>query len=113
MIKSYEFIHIKTIITFILRDEESIQNKFSSLKVFKRDRKRFKKDNQILIIEVTKSDAKMKLAALIRKDARVKLVNSMLLAYKTVRNNYLNVNLRVIRDSYELNVKEIVNSSAH
>ncbi len=37
----------------------------------------------------------------------------MLLAYKTVRNNHLNVNLRVIRDSYEPNVKEIINLSAH
>ncbi len=45
MIKSYESVHIKTIITFILKDEESIQNKLSSLKVFKRDRKCFKKDN--------------------------------------------------------------------
>ena len=45
MIKSYELVHIKTIITSILRDEESIQNKFLSLKVFKRDRERFKKDD--------------------------------------------------------------------
>ncbi len=43
MIKSYELVHIKTIITSVLRDEESIQSKFSSLKVFKRDRKRFRK----------------------------------------------------------------------
>ncbi len=113
MIKSYESVHIKTIITFILRNEESIQNKLLSLKVFKRDRKRFKKNNQILIIEVIKSYAEVKLAALTRKDARVKLVNSMLLAYKTVRNNHLNVNLRVTRDSYELNVRKIINSSAH
>ncbi len=34
----------------------------------------------------------------------------MLLAYKIIRNNHLNVNLRVTRDSYELNVKEIINS---
>ncbi len=45
MIKSYESVHIKTITTFILRDEESTQNKLSSVKVFKRDRKRFKKDD--------------------------------------------------------------------
>ncbi len=45
MIKSYESVHIKTIITFILRNEKSIQSKFSSLKVFKRDRERFKKDD--------------------------------------------------------------------
>ncbi len=45
MIKSYELVHIKTIITFILRNEESIQNKLLSVKVFKRDRKRFKKYN--------------------------------------------------------------------
>jgi len=80
------------------------------LKVFKRDKERFKKNNQILIIEVTKLNVKVKLAALIRKDARVKLVNSMLLAYKIMKNNYFNVNLRVIRDSYELNIKEIINS---
>ncbi len=60
-----------------------------------------------------KLNAKVKLAALIRKDARVKLVNSMLLAYKTIRNNHLNVNLRVTRNSYELNVRKIINSSAH
>ncbi len=80
------------------------------MKVFKRDKERFKKNNQILIIEVTKLNVKVKLAALIRKDARVKLVNSMLLAYKIMKNNYFNVNLRVIRDSYELNIKEIINS---
>ncbi len=113
MIKSYESVHIKTIITFILRDEESTQNKFLSLKVSKRDRERFKKDDQILIIEVTKSDAEVKLAALIKENARVKLVNSILLVHKTVRNNHLNVNLRVTRDSYELNVKEIINSFTH
>ncbi len=45
MIKSYESVHIKTIITSVLRDEENIQSKLSSLKVFKRDRERFKKDN--------------------------------------------------------------------
>ncbi len=45
MIKSYELVHTKTITTSVLRDEESIQSKFSNLKVFKRDRKRFKKDN--------------------------------------------------------------------
>ncbi len=101
------------ITTSVLRDEESTQNKFSSLKVFKRDRKRFKKDNQILIIEVTKSDAEMKLAVLTKKDARVKLADSMSLAYKIMRNNHLNINLRVTRNSYELNIKEIVNSSAH
>ncbi len=33
------------IITFILKNEESTQSKFLSVKVFKRDRKRFKKDN--------------------------------------------------------------------
>jgi len=106
-------VHIKMITTSVLRDEESTQNKFSSLKVFKRDRKRFKKDNQILIIEVTKSDAEMKLAVLTKKDARVKLADSMSLAYKIMRNNHLNINLRVTRNSYELNIKEIVNSSAH
>ncbi len=113
MIKSYELVHTKMIITFILRDEKSIQNKLLSLKVFKRDKERFKKDDQILIIEVTKSDAEIKLTALTRKDARVKLANLILLAYKTIRNNHLNVNLRVIRDSYELNVKEIINSFTH
>ncbi len=45
MIESYESVHIKTITISVLRDEESIQNKLSSLKVFKRDRKRFKKDD--------------------------------------------------------------------
>jgi len=83
------------------------------LKVFKRVRERFKKDDQILIIKVTKLNTEVKLAALTRKDARVKLVNSILLAYKIIRNNYLNVNLRVIRDSYELNVKKKINSSAY
>ena len=80
------------------------------MKVFKRDRERFKKNNQILIIEVTKLNAKVKLTALTRKDARVKLVNLMLLAYKIIRNNHFNINLRVIRDSYKLNIKEIINS---
>ena len=102
--------HTEMIIISVLRDEESIQSKFLSLKVFKRDRERFKKDNQILIIEVAKLNAEVKLVTLIRKDARVKLVNLMLLAYKTVRNNHLNVNLRVTRNSYELNVKKIINS---
>ncbi len=83
------------------------------MKVFKRVRERFKKDDQILIIKVTKLNTEVKLAALTRKDARVKLVNSILLAYKIIRNNYLNVNLRVIRDSYELNVKKKINSSAY
>ncbi len=55
----------------------------------------------------------MKLTALIRKDARVKLVNLMLLAYKIMKNNHLNVNLRVTRDLYELNVRKTANSSAH
>ncbi len=110
MIKSYESVHIKTITTSVLRDKESIQNKLSSVKVFKRDRKRFKKDDQILIIGVTKSDAKVKLVTLIRKDARVKLADLMSLVYKIMRNNHLNVNLRVTRDSYELNVKKIINS---
>ncbi len=41
MIKSYESVHTETIITLILKDEESIQSKFSSLKDFKRDKKRF------------------------------------------------------------------------
>ncbi len=110
MIESYELVHIKTIITSVLRNEESIQNKFSSVKVFKRDRKRFKKDNQILIIEVTKLNAEVKLAVLTRKDARVKLADSMLLAYKIMKNNHLSVNLRVTRNSYELNVRKIINS---
>ncbi len=39
--------HIKMILTSVLRNEESIQNKLSSLKVFKRDRKRFKKNLNI------------------------------------------------------------------
>ncbi len=101
------------IITSVLRNEENTQSKFSSVKVFKRDKKRFKKDNQILIIEVTKLNAEVKLAALIRKDARVILANLMLLAYKIIRNNYLNVNLRVTRNSYELNVRKTVNSFTH
>ncbi len=113
MIKLYESVHTETIIISVLKNEESTQNKLSSLKNFKRDRERFKKDNQILIIKVTKLKTEVKLAALIRKDARVKLVNSMLLAYKTVKNNYLNVNLRVTRNSYELNIKEIINSFAY
>ncbi len=83
------------------------------MKVFKRDRKRFKKDDQILIIEMTKLNAEVKLTTLIRKDARVKLANSMSLAYKIMRNSHLNVNLRVTQNSYELNVKKIINSSAH
>jgi len=83
------------------------------VKVFKRDRKRFKKDDQILIIEMTKLNAEVKLTTLIRKDARVKLANSMSLAYKIMRNSHLNVNLRVTQNSYELNVKKIINSSAH
>ncbi len=62
---------------------------------------------------MTKLNAEVKLAALIREDARAELADSMSLAHKTVRNNHLNVNLRVTRDSYELNVKEIINSSAH
>ncbi len=45
MIKSYESVHIKTIITPVLRDKESTQNKLLSVKVSKRDRKRFKKDD--------------------------------------------------------------------
>ncbi len=45
MIKSYESVHIKMIITFILRNEKSIQSKFLSLKVFKRNKKRFKKND--------------------------------------------------------------------
>ncbi len=45
MIKSYELVHIKTIITSVLKNEKSTQNKLSSLKVFKRDKKRFKKDD--------------------------------------------------------------------
>jgi len=77
------------------------------VKVFKRDRERFKKNNQILIIEVTKSDVKVKLAALTRKKARVKLV------YKIIKNNHLNVNLRVTRNSYELNIRKIANSFTH
>ena len=56
---------------------------------------------------------KWSFAALTRKDARVKLADSMSLAYKIVRNNYLSINLRVTRNSYELNVKETVNSSAY
>ncbi len=35
--------HNKIIIISVLRDKKSIQNKLSSVKVFKRDRKRFKK----------------------------------------------------------------------
>ncbi len=35
--------HTEMIIISVLRDEESIQSKLLSLKVFKRDRKRFKK----------------------------------------------------------------------
>ncbi len=71
MIKSYELIHIKIIITWftsVLRDKESIQSKLLSLKVSKRDRERFKKDDQILIIKVTKFNVKVKLAALIREN---------------------------------------------
>ena len=37
MYASYESVHIKTIIISVLRDEESIQNKFSSVKISKRD----------------------------------------------------------------------------
>jgi len=55
----------------------------------------------------------VKLAALIKENARVKLADLMLLAYKIMKNNHLNVNLRVTRDSYELNVKETVNSFTH
>ncbi len=113
MIESYESVHTETIITSVLRDEESTQSKLLSLKVFKRDRERFKKDNQILIIEVTKLNAKVKLVTLTRKDARVKLADLMLLAHKTVRNNPLNVNLRVTRNSYELNIRKIINSFTH
>ncbi len=39
------------------------------MKVFKRDKKRFRKDNQILIIKVLKLKAELKLTALIKKDA--------------------------------------------
>jgi len=106
-------VHTETIITSVLRNEKNTQNKFSSLKVFKRDRERFKKDDQILIIEMTKSDAEMKLAALIKENARAELADSMLLAHKIIRNNHLNVNLRVTRDSYELNVRKTASSSAH
>ncbi len=55
----------------------------------------------------------MKLVALIRKDARVKLADSMSLAYKTVRNNHLNVSLRVTQNSYELNLRKIADSFTH
>ncbi len=113
MIESYESVHTETITTPVLRNEGSTQSKLSSLKVSKRDRERFRKDDQILIIEVTKLNAKVKLAVLIRKDARVKLADSMSLAYKTIRNSHLNVNLRVTRNSYELNVKKTADSSAH
>jgi len=37
MIKWYELKHIKTIITFVLKNKISTQNKFLSVKVFKRD----------------------------------------------------------------------------
>jgi len=55
----------------------------------------------------------VKLVALIRKDARVKLADSMSLAYKTVRNNHLNVSLRVTQNSYELNLRKIADSFTH
>ncbi len=45
MIKSYESVHIITIITPVLRNEESTQSKFSSLKVFKRNKERFRKND--------------------------------------------------------------------
>ncbi len=43
--KSYESVHIKTIITSVLRNKESTQSKLSSVKVFKRDKECFKKNN--------------------------------------------------------------------
>ncbi len=45
MIKSYELVHTETIITSVLRDEKSTQSKLLSLKDFKRERERFKKNN--------------------------------------------------------------------
>ncbi len=37
--------HTETIITFILKDEENIQNKLSSFRAFKRDRECFRKND--------------------------------------------------------------------
>ena len=93
-------------------NEINTQSKIVRVKIFKRDRDRFRKIVKKLIINATKSDAEEQLA-LTRKDARVKLADSMSLAHKTVRNSYQSVNLRVTHDSYELNVRERTNLSAH
>ena len=57
------------------------------MKIFKRNKDRFKKIVEKLIINATKLNAEEQLA-LTRKDARVKLADSMSLAHKTVRNSY-------------------------
>ena len=82
------------------------------VKIFKRNRNRFKKIVKKLIINATKSDTEEQLA-LTRKNARVKLADLMSLAYKTMRNNYQSVNLRVTHNSYELNVRKKTDLSAH
>ena len=112
MIKSYESANAETIVTSVLMNEINIQNKIVRMKIFKRDRNRSRKIVEKLIINATKLNVEEQLA-LTRENARVKLADSMSLAHKTVRNSYQSVSLRVTHDSYELNVKERINLSAH
>ena len=93
-------------------NEINVQSKIVRVKIFKRDRNRFKKIVKKLIIGATKLNTEEQLA-LTRENARVKLADSMSLAHKTVRNNYQSVSLRVTHDSYELNVRKKINLSAH
>ena len=68
-------------------NEINIQSKIVRVKILKRDRNRSRKIIEKLIIDATKLNAEEQLA-LTRKNARVKLADSMSLAHKTVRNNY-------------------------
>ena len=112
MIKSYESANAEATVTSVLMNKINIQSKTVRVKILKRDRDRFRKIVKKLIIDATKSDAEEQLA-LTRKNARVKLADSMSLVHRTVRNNYQSVNLRVTHDSYELNVRKRTDLSAH
>ena len=112
MIKSYESADAEATATPALMNEIDTQSKTVRVEIPKRGRGRSRKIVEKLIIGATKSDAEGQLA-LARKDARVKLADSMSLAHRTVRNSYQSVSLRVTHDSYELNVRKRADLSAH